>query len=429
MAEVTDLQIGLFQPLRLLQRQHPRHHALVEDAHVIGPAGEGIGLAAGVGQHQILGDKLDIHHAAGGLLEVELAGTGFEQVIPHLVAHLAHLAGQSWLLPLLGQYIAADAGKLGNDGVIAIDGAGPHQCLMLPGPRLVLLILLVGRQRRHQQAGVAGGAQPHIDLVENAGWGAGAEQVQDPLGEAQIELAAVDGLAAICVAVGVAAMQKHQIEIRAVAQLDATQLAIGHHRETALAAQRHLGRHPVALAHLGPGLIDHLLGDRLRQPGEVVAHLHQRQGASDIGCHDTQQLYLLELAQCLHLLLHILFGDAQQELAQLGFVLIERGGVIEVLGIEQLVQQNGVAGQLLAHQMAGVAQPHQLAQGARVFRQQLQISAAGEDAGQQLAHPFEQAGGLLTGDHQPQQLRHQPVQRDAPLRPYLTAFVLLLETQ
>ncbi len=253
--------------------------------------------------------------------------------------------------------------------------------------------------------------------------------MQDPLGEAQVELAAVDGLAPVGVAVGVTAVQEHQIEIRAVAQLDATQLAVGHYRKAALAAQRHLGRHPVAFAHLGPRLIDHLLGDRLRQPGEVVAHLHQRQGAGDVGRHDAQQLHLLELAQCLHLLLHVLFGDAQQELAQLGFVLIERGGVIEVLGIEQLIEQNGVAGQLLAHQMAGVAQPHQLAQGARVFRQQLQIGAAGEDAGQQLAYPLEQAGGLLAGDHQSQQLRHQPVQRDAPLRSYLTALVLLLETQ
>ncbi len=361
MAEVADLQIGLLQPLRLLQGQHPRYHALIEDAHVIGPAGEGIGLAAGVGQHQILGDKLDIHHAAGGLLEVEFASPRLEQVIPHLVAHLAHLAGQGRQIPLLGQHIAADAGKLGNDGVIAIDGASPHQRLMFPGPRLVLLILLIGRQRRDQQAGVAGGAQPHVYFVEDAGGGTGAEQVQDPLRQTQIELAAVDGLAAICVAVGVAAMQKHQIQIRAVTELDTAQLAIGHHRKAALAAGCHLGRHPVTLAHLCPGLIDHLLGDRLREPGEVVAHLHQRQGAGDVGRHDAQQLHLLELTQRLHLLLHVLFGDAQQELAQLGLVLIERGGVVEVLGIEQLVQQNRVAGQLLAHQMAGITQPYQLA--------------------------------------------------------------------
>ncbi len=36
---------------------------------------------------------------------------------------------------------------------------------------------------------------------------------------------------------------------------------------------------------------------------------------------------------------------------------------------------------------------------------------------------------MLAGDNQPQQLRHQPVQCDAPLRPHLTALVLLLEAQ
>ena len=253
--------------------------------------------------------------------------------------------------------------------------------------------------------------------------------MQDPLGQAQVELAAVDGLAAIGVTVGVAAVQEHQIEIRAVAEFDAPQLAVGHHRKAALAAHRHLGRHPVAFAHLGPRLIDHLLGDRLRQPGEVVAHLHQRQGAGDVGGDDAQELHLLELAQRLHLLLHVLLGDAQQELAQLGLVLIQRGGVVEVLGIQQLVQQDGVAGQLLAHQVALVTQAYQLAQGGGVFRQQLQIGAAGEDAGQQGADPLEQAGGLAARHHQAQQLRHQPVQGDAPLGPYLTALVLLLETQ
>ncbi|MND62336.1 hypothetical protein D3C80_536180 [compost metagenome] len=253
--------------------------------------------------------------------------------------------------------------------------------------------------------------------------------MQDPLGQAQVELAAVDGLAPVGVTVGVAAVQEHQVEIRAVAELDAAELAVGHHGEAALAAQRHLGGHPVALAHLGPGLIDHLFGDGLRQPGEVVAHLHQRQGAGNVGSDYAQQLYLLELAQRLHLLLHVLFGDAQQELAQLGLVLVQRGGVVEVLGIQQLVQQYGVAGELLAHQVALVAQAHQLAQGGGVLRQQLQVGAAGEDAGQQGADPLEQAGGLTARHHQSQQLGHQPVQGDAPLGPDLAALVLLLEAQ
>ncbi len=68
MAEVADLQIGVLEPLRLLQGQHSRQHALIEDAHVIGPAGERFWFAAGMGQHQVLGDELDVHHAAGDCL-------------------------------------------------------------------------------------------------------------------------------------------------------------------------------------------------------------------------------------------------------------------------------------------------------------------------------------------------------------------------
>ena len=35
MAEVADLQIGLLEPLCLLQCEYPRHHALIEDAHIV----------------------------------------------------------------------------------------------------------------------------------------------------------------------------------------------------------------------------------------------------------------------------------------------------------------------------------------------------------------------------------------------------------
>ncbi len=100
-----------------------------------------------MGQHQVLGDELDVHHAAGGLLEIELSLSRLEQVIPHLLAHLPHFAGQGGQIPLLGQHVAADAGEFGDHGIIAIDGTGSHQGLMLPGPGFLLLVLLIGRQR------------------------------------------------------------------------------------------------------------------------------------------------------------------------------------------------------------------------------------------------------------------------------------------
>ena len=68
--------------------------------------------------------------------------------------------------------------------------------------------------------------------------------------QAQVELAAVDGLVPVFVDVGVAAVQEHQT--RAVAERDTADLAISHHGETGLVSHSHFGRYPVAFAHLGP---------------------------------------------------------------------------------------------------------------------------------------------------------------------------------
>ncbi|SVM49059.1 Uncharacterised protein [Klebsiella pneumoniae] len=65
------------------------------------------------------------------------------------------------------------------------------------------------------------------------------------------------------------------------------------------------------------GLLNHRVNHRLRQPGQVIAHFHHRQGSGDIGRSDMQQLRLLKLAQRLQLLLFILFRYAQQILPKL----------------------------------------------------------------------------------------------------------------
>src|SRR3546814_14390824 len=55
------------------------------------------------------------------------------------------------------------------------------QRLVFPGPRAVVLVLVVAGQRRHQQALAAIRAQAHVDVVQPPGGGHGAEQGNDLL--------------------------------------------------------------------------------------------------------------------------------------------------------------------------------------------------------------------------------------------------------
>ena len=97
---------------------------------------------------------------------------------------------------------------------------------MLPGPGFALLIALKGAQRADQQTRCARGPQAHIHLIKLAGVGLRGQQVNDALTQAIEELRAVDGFFAVSFCVRVAVVDKHQIKIGAVAQLDTADLAI-----------------------------------------------------------------------------------------------------------------------------------------------------------------------------------------------------------
>ena len=187
-------------------------------------------------------------------------------------------------------------------------------------------------------------------------------------------------------------------------------------------------RQTITLGELHPGLSHHLIQDRLGKPGQMVAHLHQRQGADYIGGTDPQQLDLFELPQRLHLLLHILLRHPQQVLAQLLPVLIQRRGVVELLGIQQLIQQYGVTGQLLGHHLTGITQLQQLVKHARVFHQQLQIGRAGNDLRQQRLDSLKEWRRTRMVANRLQQAWHQAVERLAPLRAYGSLLARLMKT-
>ena len=81
-----------------------------------------------------------------------------------------------------GGHLLAEVGRAGDDA-----GAGQRQ--VLPGPGLLGLVAAEGGERGGDRAGAAGGAQPHVDLVEDALGGGGGEGRDQRLGEAGV----VDG--------------------------------------------------------------------------------------------------------------------------------------------------------------------------------------------------------------------------------------------
>ena len=95
---------------------------------------------------------------------------------------------------------------------------------MLPGPRLVLLVAGESFHGADQQAGFAGGTQPHVHFIELAGDGIGAQHHDDALRQPRVELAAVDAALPLDrhrVLIQRTVVQEYQIEIRDVAEFEA----------------------------------------------------------------------------------------------------------------------------------------------------------------------------------------------------------------
>src|SRR2546423_11888717 len=76
---------------------------------------------------------------------------------------------------------------------------------------------------------LAARAQAHVDLIEPTGGGVHGQQVHDALREPHEEQLVVDGArAAGLLMLAVRVVQEHEVQIRAVAELHAAELAVAH---------------------------------------------------------------------------------------------------------------------------------------------------------------------------------------------------------
>ncbi len=155
-----------------------------------------------------------------------------------------------------------------------------------------------------------------------------------------------------------------------MAKLDSTNLAIAQDDKGRI-AQRTVGtpRLAVPCDGVAPSQGQHLFENGLGEPGQVIANLHQRQGAGDLGSRNPQSVRQLEVAQRFHLLLEVVLGNARQPLAQFGSEFRRQRRAEQPPRVEQLVEQQRKARDLLGDPRTASTKLEQTLQGAGVFSQ------------------------------------------------------------
>ncbi len=229
------------------------------------------------------------------------------------------------------------------------DCARVQQRLVFPGPGFLLLILGESVDAGHEHAAFATGPQTHVDLIEPAGSRMHRQQVNDPLCEPYEEQLVVDRAGAGCfLPLTARVVQKHEVEIRRVAQFHATELAVADTADRDLSLLLALApmRRPELMRDLAPGQLHRPLHDQLGHFGEPVADSHHGQSPRQVGHRQSEDRRALELPEGFDLMLRFVvlhMAHSQLELfLQCGAI----GQVRQQTLVDQLVQQQWMGGDL-----------------------------------------------------------------------------------
>ena len=99
--------------------------------------------------------------------------------------------------------------------------------------------------------------------------------MDDPLAQTGEKLRTVDGLGAIGFSIRVAIVDKHQVQIRAMPQLDTAHLAVADNNKAGVAQAAVGTLRGAVLGHgLAPGQGQYLFQNGFGQPRQVIADLH-----------------------------------------------------------------------------------------------------------------------------------------------------------
>ncbi|MNZ74155.1 hypothetical protein D3C78_925970 [compost metagenome] len=239
--------------------------------------------------------------------------------------------------------------------------------------------------------------------------------MNNALAQAGEELRAVDRLGTVGFGLRVTVVDEYQVQVRAVAQLDATHLAVADNNEARVAQAAVAALGLAVTAHgLAPGQGQHLVEDGFGQPGQVIADLHQRQIAGDFRRRYPQAVGQLEVPQRFHLLFKIVLGNPRQPLAQFSRQLRRLGRAEQTAFVKQLVEQQRETGDLFGNPRAGGAQGQQTPQRPRVLGQQHQIRRAPGHRLYQRQHALQYQVRVGVLHRLGQQTRNEGVQTFAP---------------
>src|SRR6185295_20184306 len=108
-------------------------------------------MLAGVREHEILHGELDVDHAAGIVLQIELRRR-VRVAVPELAAHLDDVGPQRIAIAPQAHDRLALGLERGADRRVARDKARARQRLMLPRPGLFALIAPERGERGYRQA-------------------------------------------------------------------------------------------------------------------------------------------------------------------------------------------------------------------------------------------------------------------------------------
>ena len=195
------------------------------------------GAVGAVAEDERLHRELDVDHAAGAVLDVEAAGPDRMRGA-HLLAHRPHFVEQRLQVARRGEHGAAHRLEARRQPLDAGAPARARQRLVLPGPRRVAaaagLVVLERRHRRDQQAGVAVRPERRVDVEQLAGGGAHRQPGDELADEGAVDLGRLVGLG-----LGIV-VDEDDVEVAAVAELLAAELAVGDDRQLRLRPMRRL---------------------------------------------------------------------------------------------------------------------------------------------------------------------------------------------
>ena len=342
-------------------------------------------MERGFSEHQGLHREFGVHHAARAVLDVEPAGAHRARCA-HSRAHLQHLAPEGGGVARGGQHLGPHGVEAGRQRGVAGAKPGPGQGLMLPGPGGVAaapdLVALEGGDRGHEQARVAVGSQRGVDVEQLAGGGS-----QRQPGDELAHKVAVDLLGAIRVGLVGVVVQEDHVQIAAVAQFFAAQLAVGNDGKAGCLA--------VVLAQPGPDPAQGAAERGVGQGREIVGHGLDGDQPFNVAHQGAKELGVVGVAQGVQQRVFVVFAAAlpgSMAVVQAGQVLGRLEALVQQALVGQLVDHARVAHQVLHGPARQAQQAQQPAQHLGALGQQRQVTVAA----QQRLDPVDetQRGGL-----------------------------------